>query len=161
VSRTTSKAKAATKANEVDQRRKELLVSLTDMFVSTPLAGASLSPALRKRIGDKHTGALAGDAVILSTFMPHVADGLVVLSQSKPSVMSWLDSVEEKAPYLMLAQVGMQMTKAFISNHLNPDERLANAGRLAAQMRVAKMAQDIEDEARAMGVSVDQMAEAA
>jgi hypothetical protein len=51
--------------------------------------------------------------VILSHFSPAIADGLIVLSQSaSPGVLAWLDQVEDKAPYLMLAQVGVQVTKA-------------------------------------------------
>jgi len=139
-------------ASKTDEKRKEMLVALADMFLVTPLAGASLSPFLSKRFGERQTNALAGDAVIVSTFAPSAADGLIVLSQSKPGALARLDTVEEKVPYLLLLQVGVQMTKAFIGNHLNPDERLANAGRTLASMKAAQMAEEIERQAAELGV---------
>lgn len=147
-----------TSDNKANQHRKQVLIGLTDMLAVTPLAGLSVSPLIAKRFGVAQTDALAGDAVIISHFAPHLADGLIELSQSKPGALSWLDTVEEKAPYLMLAQVGMQMAKAFVGNHMNPDRKLAASGRLLAQMKVAEMVSSIEEEARAMGVSSDDMA---
>lgn len=151
-SRASSGRKVASGNKQVDAKRKEMLLALTDMVVVTPLAGLSASPMLEKRFGKKHTDAFAGDAVIVSHFAPSLADSLIVLSQSKPGALAWLDQVEEKAPYLMLAQVGLQMAKAFVGNHMNPDPRLADAGRTLVQMRAAQMAQAIEDEAAAMGI---------
>lgn len=141
--------------SKTDEKRKEMLVALADMFLVTPLAGASLSPFLAKRLGERQTNALAGDAVIVSTFAPSAADGLIVLSQSKPGALAWLDTVEEKAPYLLLAQVGVQMTKAIIGNHMNPDARLANAGRTLASMKAAQMAEEIERQAAELGVPTE------
>jgi hypothetical protein len=138
-----------------DAKRKEMLLGLADMLIITPLAGISASPVLAKKLGERQTDALAGDAVIVSYFAPSLADSLIVLAQSKPSALSWLDTVEEKAPYLMLMQVGVQMTKAFLGNHLNPDPKLAESGRTLARLKVAQMAQDIEDEASAMGIPTD------
>jgi len=146
--------KTATSKN-TDAKRKEMLLALTDMVVVTPLAGMSASPLLEKRLGKKQTDAFAGDAVIVSHFAPSLADSLIVLSQTKPGALAWLDSVEEKAPYLMLAQVGIQMTKAFIGNHMNPDPRLAESGRTLVRMKAAQMAQAIEDEAAAMGIPTE------
>lgn len=155
-SRAKSGAKVASgNQKAVDAKRKEMLLALTDMVVVTPLAGLSASPLLEKRLGKKHTDAFAGDAVIVSHFAPSLADSLIVLSQSKPGALAWLDQVEEKAPYLMLANVGIQMAKAFIGNHMNPDPRLADAGRTLVQMRAAQMAQQIEDEAAAMGIPTE------
>ena len=145
------KAISAASSN-TDKKRKEMLVGLADMLLVTPLAGASLSPFLNKRLGERHANALAGDAVIVSSFAPHLADGLIVLGASKPGALAWLDTVEEKAPYLMLMQVGLQMTKAFVGNHMNPDERLANAGRTLASMKAAEMAEEIERQAAELGV---------
>lgn len=150
-----SKKAIAAAASETDKKRKEMLVSLADMLIVAPLASASLSPFLAKRIGERQTNALAGDAVIVSSFAPHLADGLIVLGQSKPGALAWLDTVEEKAPYLMLMQVGVQMTKAFVGNHINPDERLANAGRTLVAMKAAEMAEEIERQAQELGVEVN------
>lgn len=142
-------------ANRTDQQRHAALVGLADMLIVTPLAGLSSSPQLATRFGVKQTDALAGDAVIVSTFMPAVAESLIVLSQTKPGALAWLDTVEEKAPYLMLMQVGMQMTKAIVENHLNPSTELAKSGRLQSQMKLEQMAQMIQAEAAAMGIPTE------
>jgi hypothetical protein len=152
------KTTGITSNNKTNQRRKEMLIGLTDMLVVTPLAGLSVSPLIASRFGVAQADALAGDAVIFSHFAPGIADGLITLSESKPGALMWLDSVEEKAPYLMLAQTGIQMAKAFVGNHLNPDKKLASSGRLLAQMKVAEMVKAIEDDARAMGVTDEEMA---
>lgn len=140
---------------KTDQRRKEMLVALADMAIVTPLVGLSASPIAVKKLSAHQRDAFAGDAVIISSFAPHFADGLIVLGQSKPGALAWMDGVEDKAPYFMLAQVGIQMTKAIIGNHLHPDPRLAESGRLLARMRAAQMAQAIEEEARAMGIPTE------
>jgi hypothetical protein len=150
-SRGTSKPKSSL----TDAKRKEMLVSLADMLVVTPLAGLSVSPMLAKRLGPTQADALAGDAVIVSHFMPSTADALIVLSQTKPSVLSWLDTVEEKAPYLMLAQVGVQVIKAITENHMRPNAQLAQAGRTLVQMRMQQMAEQIAEEAAAMGIPTE------
>lgn len=147
-----SKKAISAASSKTDEKRKEMLVALADMFLVAPLAAASMSPFLAKRLGARQTNALGGDAVIVSTFAGPAADGAIVLSQSKPGALAWLDTVEEKAPYLMLAQVGVQLTKALISNHMNPDERLANAGRTLASMKAAQMAEEIERQAAELGV---------
>lgn len=130
----------------------EALVGLADM-VTMPLVGAAHSPIVAKRLGERQAAALAGDAVIVQSFAPHLADALITLSETKPGVLAFLDTMEEKAPYFMLAQVGVQMTKALISNHMEPDPRLAAAGTTMAQMRTAQLADEIERQAAAMGVA--------
>jgi hypothetical protein len=122
------------------------------MLIVTPTAALAASPQIAGRIGPKHAMALAGDAVLVSHFMPGVADGLIVLAQTKPAVLSWLDNVEQKAPYLMLAMVGLNLTKALVENHLSPNEQLAQSGQLMLQMKVQGMAAAIAEEARAMGI---------
>jgi hypothetical protein len=126
------------------------------MAITAPLAALSISPPIVKRFGQVQADALAGDAVILNQFMPHLADGLIVLSQSKPGALAWLDQVEEKAPYLLLASVGVQLAKAIIGNHMHPNPKLAEAGRLQAAMNQQAMISAIEAEAEAMGINVDQ-----
>jgi hypothetical protein len=69
--------------------------------------------------------------------------------------LAWLDQVEEKAPYLMLMNVGLQMAKAFVENHVSPNPELAESAQLLAMMRMAEMAQAIQQEAAGMGVSLD------
>jgi len=138
-----------------DKVRKEQLIALGDMAIISPLAAASFSPMVAKKFGQKQADALAGDAVILTQYLPHIADGLIVLSQSKPGALAWLDQVEDKAPYLLLANVGIQVAKALVSNHLDPNPRLANAGRLQAAMRAEQLAQMIEQQAAEMGIRID------
>lgn len=138
-----------------DKVRKEQLIALGEMGIISPLAAASFSPMVAKKFGQKQADALAGDAVILTQYLPHLADGLIVLSQSKPGALAWLDQVEDKAPYLLLANVGIQVAKALVSNHLDPNPRLANAGRLQAAMRAEQLAQMIEQQAAEMGVRID------
>lgn len=122
-----------TKQKSSDTQRKGMLMTLTDMWVVTPLAALSQSDAVKKRVGVKHTSALAGDAAIVNHYREGIVDGLIVLSQSKPAVLAWMDSMEEKAPWIMLATVGAQMTKAIVENHLNPSEALAKQGMQVAQ----------------------------
>lgn len=151
-----NRARPAAKTRSItDRQRKEMLLGLADMLVVTPLAAASANPLLAKRFGQAQTDALAGDAVIVSHFMPSTADALIVLSQSKPGVLSWLDGVEDKAPYLMLAQVGVQVVRAITENHLRPNPDLAAAGRTLVNMKAAQMAQAINEEAAAMGIPTE------
>lgn len=145
----------AKSTNATDAQRKAALCQLGEMGITAPLAALSASPLIITRFGKDQADALAGDAVILNQYMPHLAEGLIVLSQSKPATLAWLDTVEEKAPFLLLASVGIQLAKALIGNHMNPDPRLANAGRLQAQMSARAMADAIEQEAARMGLNVD------
>lgn len=137
-----------------DAQRKEQLCALGEMGIIAPLAAASFSPFVANRFGQKQADALAGDAVILTQFLPDIADGLIVLAQSKPGALAWLDQVEDKAPYLLLANVGIQVAKALVSNHMDPNPRLAKAGRLQAAMRAEQLAAYIEAQAAEMGVSI-------
>lgn len=142
-------------SSPTDAQRKEQLCALGEMAIISPLAAASFSPAVAKKFGQKQADALAGDAVILTQYLPHIADGLIVLAQSKPGALTWLDQVEDKAPYLLLANVGIQVAKALVSNHLDPNPRLAKAGRLQAAMRAEQLAAAIEQQAAEMGISLN------
>lgn len=144
--RTSSKAKKG----RSDAQRREMLLELTDMWITTPLAALSKSDAIAKRIGQKQADALAGDALILDTYKEGVANGLIYLSQTKPGVLAWMDTVEEKAPWMMLAMVGVQIAQAVVSNHMNPDPRLAEAGRNMAQAKAEMFAQAVAQESEMM-----------
>jgi len=124
------------------------------MMIISPLTAASMTPGLSKKIGKAQCDALAGDAVILTEYMPKLAEGLIVLSQSKPGALAWLDQVEDKAPYLLLLNVGVQVGKALVSNHMNPNPRLAHAGRLQGAIRSLQLAEMIEAQAAEMGISI-------
>lgn len=141
--------------NATDAQRKAALCSLGEMAITAPLAALSASPVVAKRFGQDQANALAGDAVILNEAMPAIADGLIVLSQSKPGALAWLDQVEEKAPYLLLASVGVQVMKALVTNHMNPNPKLAEAGRLRARMAQEAMILAVEEEAARMGIVIN------
>jgi hypothetical protein len=126
-----------------------------EMLLTTPLTAMSMSPVVAKRFGQDQADALAGDAVILNEALPALADGLIVLSQSKPGALAWLDQAEEKAPYLLLASVGVQVAKALVTNHLNPNPEFARAARMQAAMRQQEFINAIERQAAEMGVSFD------
>jgi len=113
--------------------RAGMLATMIDMFAVLPLAGASKSDGVAKRIGPKHAEALAGDAAIISHYRDPLVNGVMILAQSKPGVLAWMDSMEEKAPWLILAKVGIEMGNAIVRNHLTPDERLAEQGMETAQ----------------------------
>jgi len=152
-----SASPSVTSTSRRDAQRREALLSLTEMFVVMPLAAMSAAPPIKTRLG-KHADALGGDAVIISHYSPAVADSLIVLSQTKPGVLTWLDRMDEKAPYLMLANVGIQITKALVSNHMNPNPDLNAAGRTLAASRAAQMVETINAEAAANGIQPEDVA---
>lgn len=150
-----AKSQPLVKPKNSDASRRALLIGLADMMITTPLAAAADAPALRKRLGDKQADALAGDSVIIDTSIPDIADGLIVWSQSKPGLLSWLDTVEDKAPMLMLLQAGVKMTKALIQNHMDPNPDLVTAGKLRLKMKARQYATMIQQEAAAMGLTTE------
>jgi hypothetical protein len=133
-----------------DVQRKSLLVDLVNNLVVTPLASLSRAPFLEKYIGPAQTDALAGDAFILAQFAPHLAEAAIVMDKVKPKTLAWLEKAEENAPYLLLAQVGLQMVKAIADNHMRPNPNVAAAGRELSRMRIAEMAEEINRQAAAM-----------
>lgn len=137
---------ATVSGSKTDRERKGMLVALADAFLITPLANFSRTPTLAKRMG-RHADALAGDAFILNHYMPDLADAAIVLSKSKPGLLSWLDKAEDNAPYLLLAQVGIQIAKSVAENHMNPRPDLADAGRNLANIKMAEMAAAVNAEA--------------
>lgn len=141
--------------NRTDRQRRDSLIGLADMLLITPLSGLSASPQVAARVGKKHADAFAGDAVILQQEIEPLADGLIELSQTKPGLLSWLDNVEQNAPWIPLAMVGLRMTKAFVENHTNPNPDLVVAGRLMARTKQAQMIAMIHEQAREMGINPD------
>ncbi len=138
--------------SKVDKQRRSALLGLLESCVTLPLVGAAMSPWVERRIGQKQAMAVAGDAVIIATYAPALADGLVMAAQAKPALLSWLDTIEDKAPFIMLAQAGLQVAKALVGNHVEPDPRLAQAGVTLARVRALQFAAQIEQEAAAMGI---------
>lgn len=141
--------------NTSDKQRRDTLIGLADMLVITPLSGLSASPQVATRFGKKHADAFAGDAVIIQQHIEPLADAMIELSHTKPGLLSWLDNVEQNAPWIPLAMVGLQMTKAFVENHTNPNPDLVVAGRLMARTKQAQMIAMIHEQAREMGINPD------
>lgn len=133
-----------------DVQRKGILCELAGNLLVTPLATASNAPLLAKKLGPRQADALAGDAFIINAFAPNLADAAIILSKSKPKALAWMDKIEDNAPYVMLAQVGIAMAKAFIDNHMHPNARIAEAGRNLAALRIAEMAEEINRQAAEM-----------
>lgn len=124
---TATTPKTATKArqNTSDRQRKAMLVELSQNLVVMPLVALSAAPVIVKRVGERQADALALDAAVLDQLAEPFVDGLIQLSQARPGVLSWMDTVEEKAPFLPLMMVGLSMVKAFVSNHSAPDPQQA------------------------------------
>jgi hypothetical protein len=150
------KPKAATAAapSKTAQKQKAALMGLADM-VGPPVVALAQRDWFLKRFGEKNSMGLAGNAVIFQSFAPHLADGAIQWSQSRPGILAWLDTVEDNAPAFTFIVAAAQMTKAMVSNMLAPDPRLAQAGVTMARIRAAQMAAEIEAQARAMGISDD------
>jgi hypothetical protein len=133
-----------------DADRKGMLCELADMMLTSPLASASQVPFVVNRFGPKQSDALAGDAFILSQYFPGIADGLILLSKTKPHTLAWLDKLEENAPMVVLTNALLRAGKAIADNHINPNPRVAQAGRSLAALRMAQMAEAVNAQAAAM-----------
>jgi hypothetical protein len=145
-----------------DKRRRASLLGLLETFVTMPLVGLGMNPLIERRIGERQAMALAGDAVIINAYSEPVADSLIVLAQSKPAILSWLDTLDDKAPWLQLLHVGIQIGKAVVGNHLNPSREMAQAAVHMANMRAIQIANEINQAAEEMGIptSIPEMATA-
>lgn len=150
--RTTSAPIAGTPSKLTQSQKREQLVSLTNMFVVNGLVAAAMAPPVGNIIGEDQAMALAGDAVIVKEFAPAIADGLVGLSETHPNILAWMDGISDKAPYLVLLTVGMQMGKMMIQNHARPDVRLARAGAMLGALNAAAMAEEVERQAAEAGL---------
>ena len=133
-------------SNLTDVERKGMLCELGDMLLVNPLATASQVPVVQAKIG-RHADALAGDAFILSQYLPSIADGLLMMAKAKPGVLSWLDKIEENAPYVLITQALIGVGKAIADNHLRPNPELAKAGRSLAALKMAAMADAVNQQA--------------
>lgn len=143
---------AAPRASRTDRKRVESLVMLAETLVCTPLALASSNPIVKRYLGEKHTDALGGDALILSQCAPLLAEGAVEYATDHPGFLSWMDTVEERATSLKLFYGLSQLTRLLISNHVSPDPTVAEAGRHLAKLRSIKQAQAVKEEAARYGL---------
>lgn len=140
-----------------DIERKGMLGDLADMFLVNPLASLSQLPFITARLGTRQADALAGDAFILSRYMPGIADGLIVYSKTKPAALAWLDKLQNNAASLILANALLSAGKAMAENHISPNPRVAMAGRALAAQKIAKMAEAVNAEAaRLQGQPADE-----
>jgi hypothetical protein len=145
---------SASSSNLSDAERKGMLCELADMYIVAPLATMSMVPAVGRYIGANQQDALAGDALILNHFAPQIADGLILMSRTKPKTLAWMDRVEENAPMLVLASAILQAGKAFVQNHLSPDPQLATAGRSLARLKMQEYAMRINEQAADMAAQM-------
>lgn len=136
-----------------DVQRKSMFIDLTANLVEMPLIAASRAKPLVRKIGEAQANALAGDAYIIHQLAGPFFDGLNVYSQTNPKALSWLDVVEEKAPILQLAMVGIQLVKAIAANHISPNPEMAEAGRQTAQNAAEEMMAEVERRAAEAGMS--------
>jgi hypothetical protein len=127
-----------------DVERKKMLLQLSDMVLVMPLAGASMAPPVVARFGQKQADALAADAFLINEHAPAVVDGLIVMSQSRPGLLSWLDKMEENAPSLMLTLALINLGRAVVANHANPDMARAEAARAAVIGQAAQGERDAQ-----------------
>lgn len=125
------KTTTGARATKSNAERKQMLLGLADMCLVMPLAAASMAPPVVARVGQKQADALAADAFIVNQHMNAVADGLIVLSASKPGLLAWMDKAEEKAPWMMLGLAVIQLSQALAQNHASPNLEMAAAARNA------------------------------
>jgi hypothetical protein len=153
----TRKTSAATQGRSEAARKlrtqQETLLALADAVLSPAMAAVS-TPAAAQRLGRKRADGLAGSLVILDGFVPAYVDQVLVLSQSKPGMLRWMDTMEEKAPLMTLGIITVQALKAIATNMASPSAELAEAARLKARVRAAQMAQAAREEAAKLGVSL-------
>ncbi len=143
---------SAQKVSKTDAKRVEGLVMLAEVFICTPLAAASKNRFVKRYLGEKHTDALAADALILSMHAELTAQGMVEYAADHPGLLSWMDTVEERASSLKLLYALGQIGKAVTMNHINPDPAVAEAGRNMVRMRTVQAAQAAQAEAARYGL---------
>lgn len=134
------------RAGSTDKARKDMLLTLTDLYVVGGLVTAATLPPVVNLIGEPQAMALAGDAYLVDQLAPEVIDAVIVASQTRPGLLSWLDTVEDKAPFLMLATVGIKILTAITMNHMNPNENMAAAGVAVARAKMTKFAENVQAE---------------
>lgn len=133
------------------------LLELVGML-TTPMATAGHSPAVRKKIGDRHADALAGDAVIVEALAPDLLEGVMMFADRKPGILAWMDKAEDAAPAIVTARAALTIVKALVQNHQNPDPQLAAAAGSMVKVKAARYAAAIEREAEQLGLAMDEAA---
>lgn len=145
-------AASAPKASKTDAKRVQSLVMAAEIAICTPLAAASTNKLVKRYLGEKHADALAADALIISMHSDVLARGMIEYAQDHPGFLSAMDVLEEKATSLTLLYAAQSILRAIVSNHLSPDPRVAEAGRMMAKTRAVKAAQAAQAEAERYGL---------
>lgn len=151
---TKKRAAAGTKKARTDKETRDALVGLADPL-TMGLVAASKSGWVAKHIGQQQAMALAGDAVILEHYAGPLADVTMQFAETRPGMLSWLDHMDDAGPLIAAGILAFSIGKAFVSNHAQPDERLAKSGLMLVKMKAAQMADAIEEQARAMGLDTE------
>lgn len=133
--------------------QRDNLLALADAVVSPLMAGAT-SDGFAKRVGQPRADGIAGALVIVDGFLPTYADHIVAMAASRPTLLSWMDKVDDKAPWLALGIVTAQALKSVAEQIARPDPRLAEAARLKVRVRNAQLAELAQAEARRMGITL-------
>jgi hypothetical protein len=132
--------------------QKRALLELADTLLM-PAALMTTSPLAEKRLGEKRAMAAAGSVIIVQAYAEQTADVVVRLAADRPGMLAWLERADDAMPWLALLRVGAQLGKALYSNFREPDPRLASAAAKFGHLRAVQMAQAIEEEAAAYGIT--------
>jgi hypothetical protein len=131
--------------------QKQALVDFADTLLVPAAIGLSAPPTVAK-LGEQRAMAAAGSVFIVKAHVDPVADALVAIAAERPGMLSWLDTVSDKMPWIMLLKSLGDMGKALWGNWKKPDPRLAAAATQYGVMRSLQMAAAIEQEAAEMGL---------
>lgn len=125
--------------------QKQGLIDLADMLL-TPASMAASAPPLRRKYGDKRADAIAGSVVIVESFVPDIAEFATVVGESRPGLLAWMDTVEDKLPLIMGAKIAVGLGKALWGNWQNPNPELAKAAARRGPVRAAQFAMRVSED---------------
>lgn len=134
--------------------QKETKAKLMELVADASSSIAKLADTrlVRAKLGEKHSDALIGDAVIIGAVASPVLDGVIMYAERKPGLLAWMDKAEEAVPALLIARGLSAMAAAIIQNHMEPNEDLTHAGRSMVKIQAARYAAALEAEAAALGL---------
>lgn len=155
------KATKNTAAAPARGSREQVQAQLVELgrMLTTPAAAAVSTKQARARLGERRADQLAGTVVILEAHLEPAAAAYMTMAEEKPGLLAFIDKMDDKLPYLALAQVGIQIGKAVVANWVNPSRQLAAAAAKLAPLRAAQYAAAVEAQAAAYGVQDQEIAE--
>lgn len=121
---------------------------LWEMLTLVPQLLAADPGGMVSRMGPQQPMAFAGDAAIMAAFNEPIADAAAEIATVNPWLANILEGGSIPKPYLHLGMAVFGLTKALISNHMNPSAELAAQGSELAMQRGLAIKRQIE-EARA------------